>query len=51
MIKRICFVISLLFVVGMGCPVWSQEQNKEKAAIILGSSYWGQWQILTKRNT
>lgn len=27
--KRNCFVISLLFVVGMGYPAWSQEQNNE----------------------
>jgi hypothetical protein len=33
MINRICFVISLLFVAGMGCPVWSQEKNKEKAVM------------------
>jgi hypothetical protein len=33
MITGNCFVICLLFVVGMGCPAWSQEQNKEKAAM------------------
>ena len=33
MIKRNCFVIILLFVVGIGYPAWSQKQNKEKAAM------------------
>ncbi len=33
MIKRNGFVISLLLVVGMGYPAWSQEQNKERAAM------------------
>ncbi len=33
MITRNIFVICLLFVVGIGCPAWSQEQNKENAAL------------------
>jgi hypothetical protein len=30
MTKRNCFVICLLLVTGIGCPAWSQEQDKEK---------------------